>query len=194
MNDRFENIAEAFRTGDMKDLPAVCDRVIRNWKDIPLEPLIELKLQLARLGLEHREAHLDEALISVAEKRPAPFTLIASNTDHPLWKPVVEIMSMCENRNFQEQLLSLLPGCPKRCLEDLIRAISRSGSSAESVWPYLMDEDEGVFLEALMAVREAGGPESIRLLKEAMAQKRREGSPSARVLEAVLQELEKRRG
>jgi len=189
---RFEHIAEAFRVGDMKDLPGVCDKVIRNWKDIPLDPLIELKMQLSRLGLEHREAHLDEALISIAEKRPGPFSDIASNTDHPLWKPVVEIMSMCENRNFQEQLLALLPGCPKRCLEDLIRAISRSGSSAESVWPYLMDEDEGVFLEAVMAVRGAGGPESVRRLKEAMAQKKREGSPSARVLEAVLQELERK--
>ena len=192
MIERFETIAEVFRAGDMKDLPGVCDKVIRNWKDIPLEPLIELKLQLARLGLEHREAHLDEALISIAEKRPGPFSDIASNTDHPLWKPVVEIMSMCESRNFKEQLLSLLPGCPKRCLEDLIRAISRFGNSAESVWPYLMDEDEGVFLEAVMAVRGAGGPESVRRLKEAMERKKREGSPSARVLEAVLQELERK--
>ncbi len=192
MIERFKNIAEAFRVGDMKDLPGVCDKIIRNWKDIPLEPLIELKQQLARLGLEHREAHLDEALISIAEKRPGPFSEIASDTDHPLWKPVVEIMSMCENRDFQEQLLSLLPGCPKRCLEDLIRAISRCGNSAESVWPYLMDEDEGVFLEAVMAVRGAGGPESVRRLKEAMERKKREGSPSARVLEAVLQELERK--
>ena len=192
MIERFEIIAEAFRVGDMKDLPGVCDKVIRNWKDIPVEPLLELKLQLARLGLEHREAHLDEALISIAEKRPGPFSDIASNTDHPLWKPAVEIMSMCENPDFQEQLLSLLPGCPKRCLGDLIRAISRSGSSAESVWPYLMDEDEGIFLEAVMAVREAGGPESVRRLKEAITQKKREGSPSARVLEAVLQELERK--
>jgi hypothetical protein len=55
-----------------------------------------------------------------------------------------------------------------------------------------MDEDEGVFLEAVMAVREAGDPESVRRLKEAMVKKKREGSPSARVLEAVLQELEKK--
>ena len=192
MIESFENVAEAFRAGDMKDLPGVCDRVIRNWRDIPLEPMLELKLQLARLGLEHREAHLDEALISIAEKRPDPFSEIASSTDHPLWRPAVEIMSMCENRGFQEQLISLLPACPKRCLEDLIRAIGRSGNSADSIWPYLMDEDEGVFLEAVMAVREAGGPESVRRLKEAMVQKKRVGSPSARVLEAVLQELERK--
>lgn len=191
MNINFEGIAEAFRAGDMRELPGVCDMVIRRWKDIPLEPLIELKVQLARLGLEHREAHLDEALISIAEKRPGPFSGIASNPDHPLWKPAIEIMSMCENRYFKEQLSSLLPVCPKRCLGDLIRAISRCGNGAESVWPFLMDEDEGVFLEAVMAVREAGGPESVRRLKEAMAQKKREGSPSARVLEAVLQELER---
>jgi hypothetical protein len=191
MNINFEGIAEAFRAGDMRELPGVCDMVIRRWKDIPLEPLIELKVQLARLGLEHREAHLDEALISIAEKRPGPFSDIASNPDHPLWKPAIEIMSMCENSYFKEQLSSLLPVCPKRCLGDLIRAISRCGNGAESVWPFLMDEDEGVFLEAVMAVREAGGPESVRRLKEAMAQKKREGSPSARVLEAVLQELER---
>jgi hypothetical protein len=176
----------------MKDLPGVCDKIIRNWKDVPLEQLIELKQQLARLGLEHREAHLDEALISIAEKRPGPFSGIAADTDHPLWKPAVELMSMCDNPDFCKQLLSLLPGCPKRCLEDLIRAISRCGNSAEYVWPYLMDEDEGVFLEAVMAVREAGGPESVMWLKEAMAQKKREGSPAARVLEAVLQELERK--
>jgi len=191
MNERLENIAEAFRVAEMKELPGVCDRVIRNWKDIPVEPLLELKLKLARLGLEHREAHLDEALVSVAEKRPEPFSAIASDTDHPLWKPAVEIMSLSENPKFQDQLLSLLPDCPKRSLGDLIRAISRSGKNAESIWPYLMDEDEGVFLEAVMAVRGAGGQESVRRLKDAMAQKKKEGSPSARVLEAVLHEIER---
>src|SRR5512143_1229783 len=143
MWENIDSICDAFRTGDVKDLPAVCDRVIRHWKDIPLEPLLELKVQFSRLGLEHREAHLEEALISIAEKRPGPFADIASNTDHPLWKPAIEVMSRCEGNRFQELFSSLLPGCPKRCLGDLIRAISRSGKGAESIWPFLLDEDEG---------------------------------------------------
>jgi len=191
-SDRFELVMEAVTNGTVAEMRSACEELIRAWKDVPVEPLLSLKEQFHRLDLEHREAHIDEALISIAEKRPGPFTSIATEPAHPLWRPAVEVLSMAGDPGYMDLFISLLPMCPRKNLKDLVRAIGnyRDAAVVEALRPYLSSEDEGVFFEAVTAFKRNGGPGAAMYLKKCLDVKRREGSLTVSVLESVIQEME----
>jgi HEAT repeat protein len=190
---RFENLFEAIRSGETKDLHFACEEVMRMWKDVPVEPLLALKTQLQKMEMEQREANLDEALISVAEKRPGPFVKIASEPEHPLWRACLDILSMLDDASYLDLFISLLPACPKKQLVDLIRAIGRfrDKKAVRAVSGYLLDSDEGVFFEAVMALKGSGEREALKSLKNCLLVKRREDAYSKNVLEEVVSEMER---
>jgi len=189
---RFEDLFEAIKGGDGRELRQACEKVLLGWRDVPVEPLLGLKDQFHRLELEDRESCLDEALVSIAEKRPAPFTQIVTEPAHPLWRPAVEVLSLVGDMHYLELFLSLLPLCPRKNLPFLIRGIGRYDSPkvVPALAPFLASDGEGIFFEVLLAMRRIGGVEALRCLREGCMLKRREGSEMAAVLENVVREME----
>ncbi|MBI5694271.1 MAG: hypothetical protein HZC51_00825 [Nitrospirae bacterium] len=194
--EKFEDIFETMKGGDTRELATACDLVVRSWKDVPVEPLLALKALFSKVGLEDREAHIDEALASIAEKRPEPFTKIATEPESPLWLSAVEVLSLTGDEEYLDLFVSLLPLCPKRKLPGLVRSIGRyrCAKAAEAVSPYLNSSDEALFFEALLSLEDDGGPEALACLRAARDARRREGSEMAAVLERVVEKMERAAG
>lgn len=192
---KFDNLFETIRSGETRELHFACEEVMRQWKEVPVEPLLALKTQFQKMELEQREANLDEALISVCEKRPGPFIEIAKAPGHPLWRACVDVLSMVDNASNLELFVTLLPDCPKRQLPDLIRAIGRfrESGAVKAVARYLTDSDEGVFFETVMALKGSGEKEALESLKECLKVKSKEGAYSKTVLEEAVREMERER-
>jgi hypothetical protein len=190
---KYEALIEAIKGGDAEGLHGACEQLVLSYKDVPAEPLLALKEQLHRLDMGHREAYVEEVLISIAEKRPDPFLAIATEPGHPLWGVAVEVLSMVGAPEYLDMFIKLLPLAPRRGRLDLVRAIGRytGPKVVDALAHYLKEEDEPLFFEALMALRADGGPEAMKALREALEVKRREASPDAVVIERVLKELEK---
>jgi hypothetical protein len=188
---KYEELIEAIKGGDATGLQEACEQLVLAYKDVPAEPLLALKEQLHKLDLEHREAYVEEALISIAEKRPGPFRAIATEPTHPQWRQAVEVLSMVGDPDYLGLFISLLPQVDRRGQLELVRAIGRftGPKVVEALAGFLKEEDEALFFEALMAVKRCGGPEAVAALKEALEVKRRESSPDASVIEKVIKEL-----
>lgn len=186
-------VIDGIRTGEKTKLSRYCSEIRRLWKDIPVTPLLSLKDQLAKMGLEQREAVLLEALISVALKRPGPFRRIAAEPSHPLWNAAAEILSYTGGPEDLELLIGLIPYIPGKSLPDLIRAIGRfrTERAAEAVAPYLLSEDESAAFEAATALRDGGSPKALTLFKEALRIKRVAGE-SRPMFEAMVREMERK--
>ena len=188
-----ERFAEAFRTGDAAGIQDACEGVMRAWKDIDVIPLLALKEQLTKIGLEQRAAHLEEALISVAEKRPGPFLELAEDPGGRLWRSAVEVVSMSGEPAFFDVLVRQAATCRKKSLPDIIAALGRyGGRSVEALSGYLENDDDGIFHDAVLALKESGREGQARL-GEALERFRAEGSERASVIEAVLSESRKTR-
>jgi len=189
--DRFEELMETIRAGSARDLHDACAEVSRLWKDAPVDGLLSLKEQFRRLDLEERESILDVALIEIADRRQEPFTVIATQPDHPLWRPAVEVLSMAGVPDCLDLFIRLLPLCPKKNIKDLLRAIGcyNDRKAVEAVAPFLCAEDEGVFFEAVLTLKRSDGPKAMEYLKGCLAARRRDGSEMATVLEAVIEEM-----
>ena len=189
--DRFENLMEMIKGGSARELHDSCAEIARLWKHAPAEDLLSLKKQLRRLDLEERESYLDAALVDIAVKRMEPFAAIATQPGHPLWRAAVEVLSMAGAPDSLDLFISLLPLCPKKNLRDILRAIGcYSGEKVVgAVAPYLNSEEEGVFFEAVLALKKSGGPEALRYLKGSLAARRMGGSEMSTVLEAVIEEI-----
>jgi len=188
--DRYEALLEALRSGSPSETLMACEELIRLWKEVPVEELLLLKNRFGKLGLDDREARLDEALVSIAEKRPAPFTEIVTVPDHPLWPEAVDVLSMLGCEDFLELFISLLPSCPEKSLVHLIRAIGcyRENKVVESLARYLRSDDEEVFMEAVLAIKRCGGPQALGILQD--VRRSRNGSDIGRILDVVIEELE----
>lgn len=189
---KYEALLEMIKGGDSGVLQSACEQLVLSYRDVPAEPLLALKEQLHRLDLEHREAYVEEALISIAEKRPGPFRTIATDPGHPQWRQAVEVLSMVGEPDYLELFISLLPRVDRRGQLELVRAIGRFTGPrvVEALARFLKEEDEALFFEALMAVKRSGGREAAAALKEALDIKRRESSPDASVIERVIKEME----
>ncbi|HLB25290.1 MAG TPA: hypothetical protein VJM83_03055 [Nitrospirota bacterium] len=185
---------EAVRMGGPEELREACAEIVRSWRDAPVKDLLALKEQFRKMDMEERESVLDEALISVAEKRPGPFTEIVRDPEAPLWRPAAEVLSGARDPRHLELFVSLLPACPRKSVETLIRAVGRYRDpvALAAVKEYLHDADEGVMLEAVMAVREAGGSEGVGYLREALENARRGSAGNVPVLEGVIREMERK--
>ncbi len=188
----YDDLIETIKGGDAREFHGACERAMRVWKGVPVEGLLALKEQFHKLELEDRESHLDEALISIAEKRPGPFTEIATEPGHPLWRPSVEVLSLVGDAGYFDLFMSLLPLCPVKDLPYLIRAIGcyDGPKVVRALAPYLASDSDGVAYEALRAMKRIGGAEALRCLKEGLAKKSREGSEMTSVFEVVVRELE----
>ncbi len=189
---RYEELVEVIKGGDAIGLQGACEQLVLSYKDVPAERLLALKEQLHRLDLEHREAYVEEALVSIAEKRPGPFRAIATDPEHPQWRQAVEVLSLVGDPQYLDLFISLLPLAERRGLLELVRAVGRfvGPKVVEALAPFLKEDDEALFFEALMAVKRSGGKEALAALKEALEVKRREASPDASVIENVIGELE----
>jgi HEAT repeat protein len=189
---KYEALLEAIKGGDAGGLQGACEQLLLKYKDMPAEPLLALKEQLHRLDLEHREAYVEEALISIAEKRPGPFRAIATEPGHPQWRQAVEVLSMVGEPEYLDLFISLLPLTDRRGQLELVRAIGRytGPKVVEALARFLKEDDESLFFEALMAVKMSGGRDAVAALKDALEHKRRESSPDATVIEGVIKELE----
>jgi hypothetical protein len=189
--DRFENLMEKIKGGNTRELQGACSDIARLWKEAPVSGLLSLKEQFHRLGLEEREAHLDAALIEVALRKPGPFTNVATEPGHPLWRAAVEVLSMVAAPEYLDLFISLLPLCPGKDLKELVRAIGcyDGPKVVGAVSPYLGSDDEGLFFEAVLALKRSGGAEAVGLLKECLAARRQGGSEMTTVLEGVIEEM-----
>lgn len=189
--DRHENLMEVVKGGTAREVQDACAELAHAWKDAPVESLLALKEQFHKLDIEDREAHLDSALITIAEKRPAPFTAIATEPGHPLWRPTVEVLSLVGSSDYLDLFISLLPISPKKNITDLLKAIGcySCNKVVSAAGPYLGSDDERVFMEAVLTIKRCGGPDAIKLLRESLADRRRKGSEMSTVLEAVLEEM-----
>jgi hypothetical protein len=186
-------ILQGIRTGEKTELPGYSSRIRMLWKDIPVAPLLKLKDQLNKMGMEDREAFLDEALISVASRRPGPFREIALAPSHPLWNSAAEILSEAGMPEDLDLLIGLIPEIQKKNLPDLVRAIGRfrKVKAVKAISPYLLSEDESAAFEAATALRDNGGPRALKLLKGALRMKRAGGARPV-MLEAIIREMERR--
>lgn len=187
-----ERLVENIRTGDTDVLVRSCAEVLRLWKSAPVEKLLSLKEQFRKLDMEHREAHLEELLVSIAEKRPGPFTAIVTEPGHPLWRPALEVLALLDGDDYLDLFVSLIPLCPDKELVGLVKAIGsyRCSKSAMALTGLLSSENDEVFLEAALALKRCGGPAVLRSLKDTLEKKRAQGSPMASIVEALIRELE----
>jgi hypothetical protein len=186
-------ILEGIRTGDKTELPGYSARVRLLWKDIPVEPLLSLKERLNKMGMVDREAFLQEALITVASRRPGPFREIASRPSSPLWNAAAEIISDAGYPEDLDLLIGLIPGIQKKNLPDLIRAIGRfrSERAVKAISPYLLSDDESAAFEAATALRDNGSPRALASLKEALRITRASGG-TRHMFEAIVREMERK--
>jgi HEAT repeat protein len=186
-------ILEGIRTGGKTELPGYSSRIRLLWKDIPVEPLLSLKEQLGKMGMADREAFLQEALISVASKRPGPFREIASMPSSPLWNAAAEIISDAGYPEDLDILIGLIPDIQKRNLPDLIRAIGRfrAERAVKAISPYLLSDDDSTAFEAATALRDNGSPRALASLKEALRITRASGG-SRHMFEAIVREMERK--
>lgn len=185
---KLEDFAEAFKAGDAAGIQAACEGIMRAWKDIDVAPLLALKDQLSKMGLEQRAAHLEEALISVAEKRPEPFLKLADEPDGPLWRTAVEVLSRSGDPELFDLLVKQAAASRAKSLPDVIAALGRyGGRAAEVLSGFLEDEDEEIFHEAVLALKETG-KEGLARLSEALERLLAEGSERAAIIEAALAE------
>jgi hypothetical protein len=186
-------ILEGIRTGKKTELPGYSSRIRLLWKVIPVTPLLTLMQQLGKMGMVDREAFLQEALISVALKRPGPFREIASRPSHPLWNAAAEIISDTGDPEDLDLLIGLIPDIRKKNLPDLIRAIGcfRTERAVKAVSPYLLSDDESAAFEAATALRDNGSPCALASLKEALRINRASGS-ARRMFEAIIREMERK--
>ena len=188
---RFEAVFETIKSGDALARRAACEEVVRSWRDVPLEPLLVLKGQFGRMGLEHHEANLDEALVSVCERRPTPFLTLATDPANICWAAAVEVLSLVGGPEYLDLFISLLPLVGKKGVLELIRAIERytGPKAAAAVGPLVLSDDEEVFIEAALALKKIGGEEAVRRLKDGL-QNKKGGSENAGLLTCLLDELE----
>ncbi|MGC2423427.1 MAG: hypothetical protein WA666_03620 [Nitrospirota bacterium] len=191
---RMERILEGIRTGSQPELSRYCYEIITHWKDIPVTPLLSLKDQLAKIGLEQREAVLQEALISVALRRPGPFREITSKPSHPLWSAAAEILSETGIPEDLDLLIGLIGHIPRKNLPDLVRAIGRfrTERAVEAISPYLLSEDESAAFEATVALRDDGGRAALTMLKEALRIIKASGGGRPVMLEAIVRDMERK--
>lgn len=189
---RIEDIIEGIRAGSAEELNACCDELRRMWRSAPVDELLSLKEQFRKLGMEHREAFLEEALISIAEKRPEPFVTIATDPGHPLWRPALEVLSMLDNPAYLDLFISLIPLCPEKDMYELVQAISRpgTGKSVEALSGMLATADEPLAMDIVLALKRCGGGEMAEAVKNALRKKLTKGSNMQSVIEAVLTDME----
>ncbi|HEY3347496.1 MAG TPA: hypothetical protein VGK71_07725, partial [Nitrospirota bacterium] len=143
MERNASRLIEIIRTGDNEALSPAIAELLRNWKDAPLDDLFSLKEQFDRLGLENREAMLDEALTTISERMPEPFFEAARDYLNPHWKTAVEVLSLGGRPGSLGLFLSMLSGCPRKALPDLIRSIARfrDAAAVTELKRYLTDPD-----------------------------------------------------
>jgi hypothetical protein len=172
MGKNSSRLIEAIRTGDNKTVSRAITELLRNWKDAPLDDLFSLKEQFDRLGLENREAMLDEALTTISERMPEPFFEAARNYSNPHWKTAVEVLSLGGRPGSLGLFLSMLPGCPRKALPALIRAIARFryAAAVTELKRFLTDPDEDIFYEALMALQTIASAEAVDCIRECALQ------------------------
>src|SRR5512143_2693057 len=152
---KYESLIEAIKGDDADWLHGACEQLVLSYRDVPAEPLLALKEQLHRLDMGHREAYVDEALISIAEKRPGPFRAIVNEPGNPHWGAAVEVLSMVGSLEYLDLFISLLPLSGRRGQLDLVRAIGRytGPKVVETLSQFLKEDDESLFFEALMGLR-----------------------------------------
>lgn len=189
---RMDESIEGIRSGPADELRSCCEDIIRLWRTAPVDELLSLKEQFRKLGMENREASLEEALISIAEKRPEPFTRVVTEPGHPLWRPALEVLSMVGNKEYLELFISLLPLCPKKDLCDLVRAIGcfDCARAVEALKGLLDSQEEPVALEAVLALKRCGAGNVAEEAREALRESLSKGTPMASVVEAVLKDME----
>ncbi len=187
-----ERHLENIRTGDTDALVESCAALLRLWRSAPVEELLSLKEQFRRLDMEHREAHVEELLVSIAEKRPGPFMVIANDPGHPLWRPTLEVLALLDGDENLELFISLIPLCSRKELVELVKAIGcyRCSTATKALTGLLYTDDEEVFLETVLALKRCGGTNALGALKNTLVKKRSEGSRMVFVLEAIIKELE----
>jgi len=190
--ERFEALMETITNGGRSEAREACDELMRLWKDAPVHALLALKEQFRKLDMESREAALDEALISIAERRPEPFTAIATDPSQPLWRQAVDVLAMLGGEAYLDLFISLLPLCPRRNLKDLAAAIGcfRGAKVAEALSPYLDTDDEALFQEVVLALKRSGAPEAVELMKARISSPGVDASDKRSFIEAVIREME----
>lgn len=188
----FDGLMEAVRSGSPEELHDACDEIINRWRVAPVVELLALKQQFAKLGMEHREAHLEEALISVAEKRPGPFTAVASDPAHPAWRAAIEVLSMLDDEEYLDLFISLIPSCPEKELCDLVRAIAmfRCEAAVDALKGMLKNADGSVMLESVLALKRCGLPGMTASIREILDKRLSNGTDAASMVEAVLSDME----
>ena len=191
VEERFGQALESIKSGTGSELQQACEWLILGWREAPVLQMLSLKKQLERLGLEQRESMLEEALISVAEKRPGPFLDIASDPSNRLWGQAVEILSMLADPSVLDLLLSLESRCEEKELPAFIRALGNFNDprAAEALQKYLRSEEDHLFIEAVMALRRAGGNAALAHMKSALAHRNNSVAASSEILKAVIAEL-----
>jgi len=190
--DIFDATLESVKSGTGPELQQACESIILGWREVPVVRLLALKRQLERLGLEERESMLEEALISVAEKKRPPFLEVASDPANPLWGQAVEVLSMLGDQAVLEMLLALEGRCGEKERPVLVRAMGNfTGPLAEqALLRFLRSDNEHVFIEALMALRKGGGTAVLEQLRAAASYRKGRGGRSSDILDAVIRELE----
>jgi len=189
--ERFEVLMEGIAGGSSEEIRHACAEMRVRWKDAPVDALLSLKEKLRRLDMEHREAQVDELLISIAEKRPGPFTEIATEPGHPLWRASVEVLTMVGSAEYLDLFVSLLPLCRKKGLRDIVKAIGsfKGEKVVEALGPYLYSEDRDTFLEAALALKRTGGEKALYHLKGCFEAKRRGYSEDASIIEDLIADM-----
>ena len=190
-DERFGHVLESIKSGTGAELQQACEGLILGWREAPVHQLLALKKQLERLGLEQRESMLEEALISVAEKRPEPFLELAADPSGPLWDQAVEVLSMLADPSVLELLLPLEDKCTDKELPAFVRALGNFNDSRalEVLQRFLRSNEDHMFIEALMALRRAGGPAALAHIKAALMQRGNSVAASSEILKAVIAEL-----
>ena len=185
---KLEDFAEAFRAGDAAGIQAACEGIVRAWKDVDVAPLLALKDQLSKMGLEQRAAHLEEALTSVAKKRPEPFLKLAEEAEGPLWRTAVEVASRAGDPDLFDLLVKQASARHAKSLKDVIVALGRYGGRAAGVLSgFLEDEDDEIFHEAVLALKETGKEGQVTLT-EMLKKYKAKSSERAEVIKAALAE------
>ena len=189
MDERHERLLEAVRLGGPGELSDACAKLVRLWKDAPVEPLLTLKEQFQKVGLDRREASLDEALVSLAERRLEPFIAVVSELRHPYWAQAVEVVSLTRDARILDVLLSLIPECPRRSLPMLVRGIGcfRERGAVEALGRFLSEKDDDVLFEAVSALSEIGDSTAQAYLKSELATRQSDGElAAAQMIEEAL--------
>lgn len=155
----FGRAIETIISGGGDEAREACNFICLNWKSAPVDKLLELKKRLGRLGMENREARLDESLSCIAEKLPEPFMEVAREFTHPCWKQAVEIITAAKVESCHDTLVSMLPICNRKDLPPLIRAVGSLSSpkAYDALLPYMLSNDKEIVAETVYSLMDSGG-------------------------------------